>query len=261
LAPRENVDTPQLHHGPRELPPEVPRPRREHGHDPAGDAGGRELLVDLQHGSPGEHARVERVVEAERAERRDEVHGHDRVAGHVLVLRRRRHVRRAPAPEHGQQAGVHGRVGLAGAVVAVEPARDEPAVAEPHGVGAQQGGEVEHAEAYGAERRQSLGERRGRAGQVHLGGGGHGAVPPPRRHLVPHLPRHRRRVPGGQRDDVGARHDARARPLHRRLGVVDHVQHPQRQVRRSILLGRVARRAVDEHGAVASLVVPWWWWA
>jgi hypothetical protein len=247
LPPRENVDVPQPHHRLRELPPEAPRQRGEHCRDPAGDAGGRELLVDLQHGSPREHARVQGVVEAERAERRDEVHGHDRVAR--LVLRRR-----APAPERGQQAGVHGRVGLAGAVVAVEPAHDEPAVAEPHGVRAEQGGEVHHAEAGGAEGRHGVGERRGGARQAHLGGAGHGAVPPPRGHLVPHLPRHRRGVPGGQRHDVGARHDARAGPLDRRLGVVDHVQHPQRQVRRGILLGGVAGRAVDEHGAIASLV-------
>jgi hypothetical protein len=131
LPPRQDVHAPQLHHGLGELHPEVPRPRREHGRDPAGGAGGRELLVDLQDGSAGEHARVEGVVEAERAERRDEVHGHDHVARLVL---RRHHVRRAPAPEHGEQAGVHGRVERAGAVVVVEPVHDEPAVAEPHGM-------------------------------------------------------------------------------------------------------------------------------
>jgi hypothetical protein len=41
---RENVETPQLHHGPRDLPLEVPRPRHEHGHNPTGDDRGRELL-------------------------------------------------------------------------------------------------------------------------------------------------------------------------------------------------------------------------
>jgi hypothetical protein len=102
---------------------------------------------------------------------------------------------------------------------------------------------------------QGLGEGSRWAGQTRLDRTGHDAVPPPGGHLVPHLPRHARRVPGGQRNDVGARHDAQARPLRRRLGVVDHVQHPKRQVGRRVLLsGRGAGDAVDENRPVTSLM-------
>jgi hypothetical protein len=59
-------------YGPRELLLEVPRPRGEQGRDPAGHAGGHELLVHLQDGSPGEHAGEGGVVEAIRADRLDE---------------------------------------------------------------------------------------------------------------------------------------------------------------------------------------------
>jgi hypothetical protein len=64
-------------------------------------------------------------------------------------------------------------------------------------------------------------------------------------------------VAGGKGDDVRARDDARARPLHRGLGGVDDLEAPEAGVvgRAELLRLRVGRRRVQEHGGVAALRV------
>jgi len=65
------------------------------------------------------------------------------------------------------------------------------------------------------------------------------------------------RVPGGEREDVGAGDDAGAGLLDEGLDAVDEVEAAQRQVRRRVLLGHAAGGGVEQDGGVAALARQW----
>lgn len=60
-------------------------------------------------------------------------------------------------------------------------------------------------------------------------------------------------VAGGEREDVGAGHDAGALLLEQRLDAVDEAEAPQRLVGRRVLLRLLAARRVEQHRRVAAL--------
>ena len=196
-----------------------------------------------------QHVLVVLVVEGRR---RDWVKRHHRGV-HLVVAGRPR----APRLEVPGVGGVEGRVCLPQLPAeVVEPLREGGAVGAADGVRAGERDHVVGVEPLALEALDELVDLVSRGGDIvveHLLLFGHAAVTAARRDLVVQAAGEVGAVTGRERDDVGAGDGARAVRLEDGLGVVDDVEAAHAGVvGHGVLLGQVARRGVDEDGAVAA---------
>jgi hypothetical protein len=143
---------------------------------------------------------------------------------------------------------------VVGAGEVVEAVAEEAAVRGAQCVAAGEHGQVLDAEALGTEHLEQAGEvGRGRGQLVRLVGDGHAAVAAAQRDGPSGAIGEHHGVTRRERKDVGAGHDARARHLQPLLDALHRPEPAGGQVRRPVLLCRVALRRVQKHRTVAPL--------